>query len=197
MKKIIPFIILVLLPIILLCGCKKEQPIQEPDILQIRSICNLATLECRYHNVAKSEKKAGEGLAHWGEVDRKFWVEYTGIAKIGIDMEKVEIQINDNQVRVTLPEAKILSTGIDERDLNENSYIFSGDAFFNKNKITVEDQLSAINNAQEEMKKTVNENKGLLTAAQERAKSLIENYINKMGELSGIEYQIEWVTIKE
>ena len=32
-----------------------------PDISQIRSICELATLECYYHNVAKSIKEKGKG----------------------------------------------------------------------------------------------------------------------------------------
>ena len=44
--------------------------INAPDIAQIRTICELATLECYYHNVAKSVKEKGSGLLHIGE-DRK------------------------------------------------------------------------------------------------------------------------------
>ena len=33
-----------------------------PDLGQVRSICSLATLECYYHNVAKSTKTAGGGI---------------------------------------------------------------------------------------------------------------------------------------
>ncbi len=198
MKKIIPLIITILLPIILLCGCKKEEKeIKEPDIVQIRSICNLATLECKYHNVARSKKEAGTGISHWGETAREFWVEYTGVAKVGINMEKVQIEINENKVKVSIPNAEVLSIGFDQKSLTEDSCYISEDSFFNKNKITDEDQLSAINNAQGKMEETVNANSGLLKSAEERAKDLIENYINKMGELSGIEYQIEWITVKE
>lgn len=172
---------------------KAEKSSTEPDIMQIRSICNLATLECYYHNVAKSEKPAGSGMAHWGEVDRRFWVEYTGIAKIGIDMSEVDMKIEGDKVSVFIPEAKLLSTSIHEKELNEESYIFSGDSWFNKNKITAEDQTSAINKAQTEMSETVMNNDTLLLSAQTRAQKLIENYIVQLGQLSNIEYKIEWV----
>ena len=172
---------------------KAENTPKEPDIMQIRSICNLATLECYYHNVAKSEKKSGSGISHIGEVDRKFWVEYTGIAKVGIDMSEVDMKIEGDKVTVFIPEAKLLSTSIFDKELNEKSYIFSGDSWFNKNKITADDQTSAIKEAQSKMEETVINNSSLLLSAQTRAQKLIENYIVQLGQLSNIEYKIEWV----
>ena len=43
---------------------KEEENIvvNKPALSQIRSICELATLECYYHNVKKSEKKKGTRL---------------------------------------------------------------------------------------------------------------------------------------
>ncbi len=69
----------------------------EPALSQVRSICELATLECYYHNVAKSTKTKGTGLAHVGEKERKFWIEYTGVARIGIDMS--DVNMKDNRSR--------------------------------------------------------------------------------------------------
>ena len=80
-----------------------------------------------------------------------------------------------------------------EEDLNEDSYIQSADGLIIKNKITADDQTDAINAAQSKMAESVKSNNTLMINAQERAKDLIENYINKMGELSGIEYKINWV----
>ena len=40
--------------------------VNKPALSQIRSICELATLECYYHNVEKSAKAKGTGLAHVG-----------------------------------------------------------------------------------------------------------------------------------
>lgn len=88
-----------------------------------------------------------------------------------------------------MPNAKLLSIDIEE--LTQDSYIISDDGW-NKNKITAEDQTAAINAAQAVMKKSVESNSALLLNAQNRAKNLIENYINKMGELSGVSYTIQW-----
>lgn len=179
------------------CSKKEEQP-QEPEIDQIRSICNLATLECHYHNVAKSEKTAGSGLSGLGEVDRKFWVEYTGVVKIGIDMSKVNMTVDGNTVVVSIPDAELMGiSDIDENDLDENSYISSGDSWFNKNKISVEDQISAIQHAQKTMEESVKSNKTLLLNAQNRAKDLIKNYIVQLGEISGVDYEVRWEYITD
>lgn len=170
-----------------------ESAIREPDIVQIRSICNLATLECCYHNVAKSVKSAGDGITHVGEKERKFWIEYTGTARIGIDLSKVTMRIDGENVMITIPEAELLSSSIKENELNEDSYILSEDGFFNKNKITADDQTAAIKDAQETMEESIRNNSALLLSAQNRAKDLIENYINQLGKISGVEYNIKWI----
>lgn len=190
-KRVIAILLMLTLMMGSLQGCsKKETPV--PELTQVRSICNLATLKCYYHNVALSEKEASNFL----EKDKKFWIEYTGIANVGIDMSKVQMKIDGEKVKVTLPSAKLLNISIEENDLNENSYFFSDDGIF-KNKITADDQAKAINDAQEEMKKEVRENTAVMASAQNRAKTLIENYIKQLGEASGIEYQIEWKYIED
>ena len=80
----------------------------EPALSQVRSIWQLATLECYYHNVEKSAKTKGTGLAHVGEKERKFWSEYTGVAKIGIDMSDVNMKVDGTSVEITIPDAKWL-----------------------------------------------------------------------------------------
>lgn len=171
-------------------GNKQQTITSPPDLSQIRNICELATLECYFRNVAKSVKEKGTGISHWGEKDRTFWIEYTGIAKIGIDMAKVTMQVDGTNVIITLPEAEILSYKVDE--ITENSYITSPDSWFNKNPITAEEQTAAVEQAQAEMKSNVENNSALFIRAQDRAKKLIENYITQLGEASGIAYQIIW-----
>lgn len=106
----------------------------EPDIMQVRSICKLATVECYYHNVAKSEKPAGTGIWHFGEKDRQFWIEYTGTVKLGIDMSKVQMKVNGTDVTVTIPEAEVQQVNVDDDSYNSDSYIFSEDGI-NKMKL--------------------------------------------------------------
>ena len=161
---------------------------KQPEISQVRAICNLATLKTYYHNVAKIEK----GKNWIFQKDRELWIEYTGIAIIGIDMSRVEMRVEGNKVIVFLPKAKLLSIDIDDEKINEDSYFYSKDNLVFKNQITAEEQTQAINEAQTNMKKSVEENTQLLKMAQERAKDLIEQYIIQLGELSKIKYNIEW-----
>lgn len=161
---------------------------KQPEISQVRAICNLATLKTYYHNVAKLEKSKD-----WiFQKDRELWIEYTGIATIGIDMSKVEMKIDGNKVIVSLPKAKLLSIDIDEEKINEDSYFYSKDNIVFKNQITAEEQTQAINEAQTNMKNSVEEDSQLLKRAQERAKDLIAQYITQLGEISEINYAIEW-----
>ena len=195
-KKIINLSLIGILLISLLSGCgksedKEEAKSTEPDIMQIRSICKLATVECYYHNVAKSEKSAGTGIWHLGEKDRQFWIEYTGTVKLGIDMSKVQMKVDRTNVTVTIPEAEVQQVDVDDDSYNSDSYIFSEDGI-NKNEITAEDATSAVENARNEMIKTAEKNTALLVNAQERAKKMIENYIMQLGETAGTEYQITW-----
>lgn len=193
MRRLVSILLCVVL-VLSVSGCATQKSYDvKPDITQIRSICNLATLECYYHNVAKSTKTAGTQMSDWFEKDREFWIEYTGVAKIGIDMSKVSMEIVEDTVTVHMPEAKLLSVDILESDLNEGSYIANTDGWFNTNKITAEDQTSAINDAQNKMATSVKENTTLLLNARIRAEKLIENYIVQIGDITGVSYRIKWV----
>lgn len=190
MRKI-AIILLIALLVSVIGGCGTKTPV-EPDLSQIRSICELATLECYYHNVVKATKPKTEGFAGIGEVDREFWMEYDGIVKIGIDLSQVLLEVNANKVTVTLPEAKIVEVAIDKETWDASVYIHSEDSWFNKNKITADDQTKAFAQAQKEMEEEAAGNTYLLETARNRAQKLIENYIHRLGELSGIEYEIHW-----
>lgn len=186
MKKIIVMIVLVLcVSSLLACSPKNDETLRVEDI---RAVCELATLKCYYNNVAQIEKKADNIF----QKDRKMWIEYEGEAVIGVDMAKVEIQISGNAVKITMPNAEILSIKPITKSLTEDSYICSADGWLVKNKITTEDQEKAINKGQEEMKNAVLGNQGLFLKAEERAKELIKNYITKLGEAIGKDYTIEW-----
>lgn len=169
----------------------KEIALNAPEITQIRAICELATLECYYHNVAKAVKEKGSGVTHWGEIDRTFWIEYKGMAKIGVDMSDVTMSVENDIYTITIPKAKILSITIDPESLNEDSYVFSEDGW-NANDITAEDQTKAIEAAQNNMKESVLNHSTLLVSAQDRAKKLIENYIHQLEAASNTRFTIQW-----
>ena len=161
----------------------------KPNITEIRSICNLATLECHFNNVAKSTKSAGTGLSHLGENEREFWIEYSGVVKIGVDMSRVKISISDDTITVTIPDAEILSYKADSESMSETISTPDG---FNSNPISSEDKTIAMNEAESQIKENIENNTSLLATSKEKAKSLIENYINKIGEETGTNYNIIW-----
>lgn len=200
MKKLIAWLLVLVCVLPVLCGCggdesgtKPEGFMTRPDIGQIRSICSLATLECYYHNVAKAVKPAESGITHIGEKDRTFWIEYTGIAKIGVELAEVTMQMEKEKIVITMPDAKLISINVDKSTFNEDSFVISEDGW-NKNKITSEDQTLALKAAQENMKNEAENDRMLLLTAQSRAMKLIEKYIEQLGILSGTDYQVVWVT---
>ena len=183
MKRVVSFVLLLAM-ILSLCACQKETTgdIREEDI---RAICELATLECYYNNVAEIEKKAKNFL----QKDRQLWIESEGKATLGIQMADVDIKINGTTVRISLPKAEILSM---DYILKEDSYIASNDGWLFKNEISAEEQDAALVEAQKKMEEAVKNNHSLYEMAEARAKELIENYIIQIGEVIDKEYTIEW-----
>lgn len=186
---------LVLVLIFSLCSCGKKK--EEPKVEQIRAICELTTVKAYYNNVAKSVKEAGRKNWILPEKEREFWIEYDGVAEIGIDMKRVTMKVKDETVYVTMPDAEILRTYIVRETFNDDSYKISDDNWWNKNKITTEDQLGAVNKAQDEMSIKVAENIMLFERAENVAKETIENYIEKLGKIAGVELNVVWKKAKK
>lgn len=188
MKRIIALLsAIILLIVITSCGDndKTKPALKEEDI---RAICELSTLKCYYNNVASIEKKKENFL----QKDRKMWIEYEGVATIGVDMSKIEINVSEQKVDVIMPKAQVLSIMPVKETLNEKSYVVSEDGVIFKNKITTEDQEKAIVKGQKEMEEMINSNSELFLRAEIRAQELIENYVDKLGELIGVEYEVSF-----
>ena len=168
------------------------EPDNIPDLTQVKSICELATLKCYYHNVAKSTKEAGTGFSHIGEKDRKFWIEYTGNVEISYKAELIKMQQDGNKIIITLPEPHIDCT-VDQDSWTEDSYVIENDQWIQKNPITAEDQTKAISQSKEDMENDVRNNSTLLATAKMQAQTLIENYINQIGNVTDVDYEVIWV----
>ena len=159
------------------CGDKNQKKEEEADFSAISSVCELATLKCYYHNVAKSETEAS-GLFKWlGKGYKKIWTEYSGIVELGIDVSKVSVEkpTADGVVKVTIPDAEILSVDLDEDSMGEP---LTDTGFMTK--ITKEEETEALAEAQNHMEETAKGNGNLLNQAKERAKSLIEGYVKNV-----------------
>ena len=195
-KKTLIIIALVLVAITIATGSIKKATTPQVEKKEIKEIFELATVKAYYHNVAKGEKEKQDGIAGFGEKDRVYWMEYTGYVNIGIDMEDVAIAIIGKKVKITMPKAKVLDYGLGETDGNKINFISSDDSWFNKNPIEPEEEQALLEEGQQEMIEQAEQNEQLMQQAEDRAKELIENYIERLGDFTGKEYEIEWKTIE-
>ena len=104
--------------VLCLTGCGKEM--QTADFSGVTSVCELATLKCYYHNVAKAETEASGIFAKWLKTGyKKIWTEYSGIIEYGIDISQVTVSEPDKNgvVTVTMPDAQVLNVDVDEDSL--------------------------------------------------------------------------------
>lgn len=174
--------------VLCLTGCGKE--IQTADFSGVTSVCELATLKCYYHNVAKAETEASGIFAKWLKTGyKKIWTEYSGIIEYGIDISQVTVSEPDKNgvVTVTMPDAQVLNVDVDEDSLGtpltDTGFLTS---------ITTEEKTTTLAGAQEAMEQQAKENTEMLSQAKARAKTLIEEYIKNVGESIGEEYTVEW-----
>lgn len=192
-RKIILIYLVLALSFTCISCAKTNEPKKaiKPQISQMKSICELATMECYYHNVAKYYEENAEGILFWKK-DKHFWVEYSGVVKIGIDASLLVIELDEDSVTISIPDAKVLDEKVDEASLSKDSYIVDAKSA----DIDAADQTKAFGLAQENMVKTASEDTALLASAQQRAQILLEEYVENIGNAVGKEYTIVWKYIK-
>ena len=175
------------------CG-SEEQGLKniEPEVSQMKAICELAVMDCYYHNVAKFEEEDAEGFLFW-QKDKHFWIEYSGVVTLGIDVSQVEVEVTDTQVTITMPPAEVQSCRVDSSSLTEDSFIVADGSA----SIDAEDEVAAFDAAQTALEDTASQDSVLLANAQQRAQSLLEDYIKNVGNMVGKEYSIQWIYLDE
>ena len=183
MKRIIA-LALVALFVISCTSCGANRGSFELEVSEMKEICELAVMDCYFHNVAKYSKEDTQSFLWWTK-DTRFWLEYTVIVTLGINAENIAIEAQGNHVKVTLPQAEILGWDLDEETIT--AYVDDDSA-----KVHADDEKAAAVEAEKELRQKIESNQELLNEARERAKSLIENYINTIGDLLNVEYEIEW-----
>lgn len=190
MKKYLSVIL-----IIIMCfssvSCAKEIKNIAPETSQMKSICELAVMECYYHNVAKYKEENATGMLWW-EKDRHFWMEYAGIVAIGVDTSLMNIEVEDENVTITIPPAKVLGCKVDETTLTEDSFIVAK----NSAKVEAEHQTEAFKGAKDKLESEAKSNFTLLAAAQQRVQKLLEDYVTNIGNSVGKTYKIKWIYLE-
>ena len=99
------------------------------------------------------------------------------------------MEVVENQITITLPEAKVLGCKVDSASLNKESYIVDIDSA----AISAEDEIEAFKEAQRQLEENASNDHALLAGAQQRAQALLEEYITNIGNAVGKEYAIQWI----
>ena len=174
------------------CGKAEEPALPLPQEEQVKAICQLAVLECDYHNLAKFEQKDASKFL-WMTKDKRFWVEYSATTGLGIDVNQVSMELQGDVVNITLPKAQVLDCKVNGDSLSKDSYIVDKASA----PVTAEDEVYAFQEAQDGLQKTVEADNNMMNLAQKRAEELLRNYVNSLAKATGTEYQVEFHYIEE
>ena len=171
------------------CGVP-EKPKDVLEASQMRAIAELAVMECYYNNVAKFKEEDVSGFLFWKK-DKHFWIEYNGIVKLGIDVSKLKLEVNNTDVKIYLPAAEILDSEVDPKSLTEDAFIVEDGSA----KVTAQDENTAFAVAEQNMLDTAMQDTSLMKSARDRVKTLLEGYVMNLGKHLNIEYKIEWIDL--
>lgn len=175
------------------CGKAEEPALPLPQEEQVKTICQLAVLECEYHNLAKYQDGQKVERFLWMTKGKRFWVEYSATAVLGIDADQVSMELQGDVVSITLPRARVLNCKVNGDSLSKDSYIVDKDSA----PVTAQDEVAAFQDAQDGLQKTVEADNNMMNLAQKRAEELLRNYVNSLAKATGTEYQVEFHYIEE
>lgn len=175
------------------CGKAEEPALPLPQEEQVKAICQLAVLECEYHNLAKYQDGQKVERFLWMTKGKRFWVEYSATAVLGIDADQVSMELQGDVVSITLPRARVLNCKVNGDSLSKDSYIVDKDSA----PVTAQDEVAAFQDAQDGLQKTVEADGDMLNLAQTRVEDLLRNYVNSLAKATGTEYQVEFHYIEE
>ena len=175
------------------CGKAEKPALPLPQEEQVKTICQLAVLECEYHNLAKYQDGQKVERFLWMTKGKRFWVEYSATAVLGIDADQVSMELQGDVVSITLPRARVLNCKVNGDSLSKDSYIVDKDSA----PVTAEDEVRAFKDAQDSLQQTVETDGNMLDLAQTRVEDLLRNYVNSLAKATGTEYQVEFHYIEE
>ncbi len=139
---------------------------------RLSAIQELATQEYHYTNMGRFQNQ----LDFYGWkvpfTTKSFIVAYDGVIKAGVDLSELQVEVSGKTISVTLPEGKILSHDIDEDSLevfDETKNIFNPIQIQDYTGFTADQKTSMEQRAIDE---------GLLTAASERARTVVEEFLS-------------------
>ena len=182
-------ILLILLTLLLICGaalaaflCGLRQAGQaaEPQITgdllasRLRSVQELVTVSYYYTNMGRFENQVDFYGWKVPFTTKSFIVSYDGVIKAGVDLDRLQVTVGDEEITVTLPESRIISHEIPEDSLevfDESDNLF--------NHITIEDYTAFTQDQKSAMEQRAVDG-GLLDRANQEARTAVNSLLGIM-----------------
>lgn len=200
MKSIKALLLAVLMTVGILfaVACRKtETKKQEISTNDLVKICQLSTMDCRYHSYIMSSAKNTD---IWSKVfnpdsETSCLMEYDGTYSIGVNFKSITVA--DNIATVTLSAPYVLSVRISQEE-NPTIYIYNENSTFKifNNKLGLNEADELYKLAGQELKADVERNQLNFEEALNNAKNLISAYIESIGKATETEYQIVFNIVK-
>lgn len=191
-KKAIGGIIAILIIAVLIfyAGTRFASNSSEPKITatgltqQLQEIEELATMSYNYTKVGKFSNNLKFNGWDIPLTQKSFLITYDGKLKAGIKMDKIDVNVENNTIIISIPEIEILSNEIDESSIevyDETKNVF--------NPISVTDYTTFAKKQKDAVAEEAIEN-GLLSEAATKTQNTIKKYLNAVPGIDG-NYEIK------
>lgn len=159
-------------------GGREAEPVITSDLLgeHLRSAQELVTVAYYYTSMGRFENQVDFYGWKVPFTAKSFIVSYDGVIKAGVDLSQVQVEVDEirQAVTVRLPGSQILSHEIPEDSIevfDESDNLF--------NRITIEDYTGFTLDQKKAMEQRAEDN-GLLTSADEKARTAVESLLTLM-----------------
>lgn len=159
-------------------GGREAEPVITSDLLgeHLRSAQELVTVAYYYTSMGRFENQVDFYGWKVPFTAKSFIVSYDGVIKAGVDLSQVQVEVDEirQAVTVRLPGSRILSHEIPEDSIevfDESDNLF--------NRITIEDYTGFTLDQKKAMEQRAEDN-GLLTSADEKARTAVESLLTLM-----------------
>lgn len=182
--------IFIVCALIFFAGTRFASNSDEPEITstgitqQLQDIEELATLSYNYTKVGEFSNSLQFNGWDIPLTQKSFLITYDGQLKAGIKMDKIKVDVSNDNITVSIPDIEILSNEIDESSIevyDESRNIF--------NPISVNDYATFATSQKEAVEAEAIEN-GLLSQAATKTQDTIKKYLNAIPGIKG-NYQID------
>lgn len=156
----------------------KPEIISKSTLEKVINVSDLSTFEAIYNGIASvANEEKPENI--------DYYVSYEAKVKAGIDFEKVNLEVNEDEriITVTLPEVKITDVNVDIASLD---YIF-----MNKKANTETVSAQAYKKCIEDVTNESNSTTAIYELAKQNARNIVEALIKPFIEQSDSEYELK------